>query len=210
MQNRTDIINTALQRCGAAGVNLAFQDTQDAAIAAAAYERVRKYVLSQYPWGFAQKYVALAKDVTAQPFGYESSFPLPGDCDQVIDVHSYVVDEEGHIGPARLFRQPIAKWEIVGRAIVTNAPTVALRYVSDEEHEMPEYFADVVAWRLAFEIAPYLQQGTNQAAAFMQMYQQALDDARAENDRQTHPEQVEDWKMSEHIRFMRSGLEERW
>ena len=97
MQNRTDIINAALQRCGAAGVNLAFQDSQEAVIAAAAYDRTRKLVLSQHPWSFAQRYVALAQDVTAQPFGYRYSFRIPGDCAMVIDIHPYELNEDGSI-----------------------------------------------------------------------------------------------------------------
>ena len=75
---------------------------------------------------------------------------------------------------------------------------------------MPEWFANAVAWRLAFEIAPYLQQGTNQAAFFLQMYQQALDEAKVENDAEINPERVPDWKESPHVHAMRTHLEERW
>ena len=72
MLNRTDIINMALRRCGAAGVNLGFQHAPDSAIAMAAFKRCYAYVLTQYPWSFAQRYLLLAQDNTIPVMGYRS------------------------------------------------------------------------------------------------------------------------------------------
>ena len=210
MQNRTEIINVALQRCGAAGINLAFQDTQEAAIATAAYERCRKLLLAQYRWGFAEKSIALAQGTDKPAFGYSYAFPLPGDCVQVVDVHPYEVDEDGTIIPPDMFRRRQAKWEIVGRSVHSNFPLLALRYVSGAETDMPESFANALAWRLAFEIAPYLQQGTNQAAQFMQLYEQALDEAKVDNDVQQRPETMPEWRGSRQIREQFGSLSGRW
>lgn len=210
MQNRTEVINMALQRCGASGINIAFQDTQEAAIATAAYDRCRKQVLAQHPWGFAQKSRTLAQDVDAPSFGYAHSFSLPGDCALIIDIHSYATDDEGTVIPADMFRRPEAKWEVVGRHVHSNFPLLALRYVSDEESGMPETFANALAWRLAFEIAPYLQQGTNQAQQFYQLYVQALDEAKVDNDIQQEPERMPDWRGSRQVREQFRSIEERW
>ena len=210
MQNRTTIINTALQRCGAAGINLAFEDTQEAAIATAAYERCRKLVLAQHPWSFAMKYETLARNVDKPAVGYAHSFALPADCLSVVSVHPYWTDEEGTVMPSDMFRQRQAKWEVVGRDVYSNLPLLALRYVSDAETEMPEEFANALAWRLAFEIAPYLQQGTNQAASFLQLYTQALDEAKVLNDVQERPEDVPDWRASKQVREQFRDIYERW
>lgn len=210
MQNRTDIINMALQRCGAAGINLAFEDSQEAAIAVAAYERSRKYVLSQYRWGFAQKSVALAQGADKPPFGYEYTFPLPGDCVQVVDIHPYATDGEGTIIPGDIFRHRQAKWDIEGRNVVSNFPLLVLRYISSDVEDMPEAFANALAWRLAFEIAPYLQQGTNQAQQFLQLYMQALDEAKVQDGIQERPEEMPDWRGSKQVREQFSSIYERW
>ena len=210
MQNKTMVINTALQRCGAAGINLAYENTQEAAIATSAYERCRKLVLAQYPWRFAMRYATLARNVDKPAVGYAYSFALPADYLSVVSVHPYCVDDEGTVMPADMFRQRQAKWEIVGRDVYSNFPLLALRYVSDAETEMPEEFANALAWRLAFEIAPYLQQGTNQAASFLQLYNQALDDAKVLNDVQQRPEEVPDWRVSKQVREQFRSIYERW
>lgn len=210
MQNRTDIINTALLRCGAAGVNIAFQDTQENAIAFAAYERCRKYLLSQHVWNFARKFTLLAQGTEKPAFGYRYSFPLPADCAQVCCARPYAVGEEGEILPQNAFAFPQAKWDVVGRNIVSNFPSLALDYVSTEETDMPEAFANALSWYLAMEIAPYLQQGVNRAEEFYQMFSAALDEAKVENDIEKKPEEVQAWKESPHILHQFSGAGERW
>lgn len=210
MQNRTDVINMALQRCGAAGINIAFEDTQEAAIAAGAYDRCRNYVLSQWKWRFATRSATLAQSADKPAFGYRYAFPLPGDCIEVIDVHPYAVDEEGTVIPRDMFRHHQAAWEIEGRDIVSNFPMLALRYVSNADGDMPEPFANVLAWRLAFEIAPYLQQGTNQATQFYQLYLQALDEAKVDDSVQQKPEKMPDWRASKQVREQFHSIYERW
>ena len=210
MQNKTEVINMALQRCGAAGINAAFQDTQEAAIAEASYEHCRTYVLSQYKWSFAMKYAPLALVVDAPEFGYANAFALPGDCVQVIDVHPYTVDEDGVIRSEGMFRHRPAKWEIVGRHVYSNFPLLAMRYVSNDDVSMPEAFANALAWRLAFEIAPYMQQGTNAAGQYYQLYEQALDQAKVDNDAQQNGERTPEWRKSPHIHRQFSSIEERW
>lgn len=217
MQNRTDIINMALQRCGAAGVNIAFQDTSEAAIAAAAYERCRRLVLSRYIWSFALRCVIPAREAQAPASGYRYGYALPADCIQVADVHPYCAGAEGageggsapDSPPPGLFREPPAEWAVVGRSLYCNEGGVALRYVSSQETPMPEAFASALAWRLAFEISPYLQQG-NQAQQFYQLYETALDEARVENDVQQNPQRPDGWKQSPHIRAQFGGQPERW
>ena len=210
MQNRTNIINMALQRCGAAGINLMFQDTQEAAIASAAYDHCRKIVLAQHTWSFAQKYIALAASVENPPFGYTHRFPLPGDCAQVVDIHPYMVDSNGAMLSGRMFQMPEARWEIVGRNVYSDYPLLALRYVSDDETPMPAPFADALAWRLAMEISPYLQQGPAQAANFLKLYEQALDEAKVLDDAQALPEPVPERVASGHIREQFRSHYERW
>lgn len=208
--NKTEIINMALQRCGAAGINIAYEDTQEAAIADAAYERCRKLVLAQHPWKFAKKYATLAKNVDAPVVGYKYSFSLPADCISVVSVHPYAVEEDGTLIPGDMFRQHQALWEIVGQDVYSNFPLLAVRYVSNVVTDMPEEFANALGWRLAFEFAPYLQQGTNAAQQYYQLYVQALDEAKVLNDVQQRPDDVPDWRASKQVRAQFRDVYERW
>ena len=189
MQNRTCVINAALMRCGAAGVNLAFQDTPAAQTADAAYQRCLDLCLSLYPWPFAVRLTRLAGNLQAPAFGWRYAYRLPGDCVRVVDVHGH--DERGSV-TSLAYRREGPPYEIVGQEIMTDSPSVALRYVSNDRNlSFPDAFADALTWRLCVEIAPYVEQGGN-VKAWFELFEQALDRAKAEADAQQNPGR-EDW-----------------
>lgn len=184
MQNRTTIINTALMRVGANGVNIAFQDTPAAQTAEAAYQRTLDLCLSLYPWPFAMRLARLAQNAEAPAFGYRHAYRLPGDCVRVVDVRFH--DDKGEV-PSFAYRHEGPHYEIVGQDIMTDAPAVSLRYVSNNKNmTFPETFADAVAWRLCVEIAQYVEQGGN-AQTWFELFEQALDRAKVEADAQQRP-----------------------
>lgn len=184
MQNRTTIINTALMRVGANGVNLSFQGTSAAQTAEAAYQRTLDLCLSLYPWPFAMRLVRLARNAESPAFGYRYSFKLPGDCVRVVDVRFH--DDEGEV-PSFAYRHEGPHYEVVGQDIMTDASAVALHYVSNSRNlKFPDAFADAMAWRLCIEIAQYVEQGGN-AQTWFELFEQALDRARVEADAQQRP-----------------------
>lgn len=185
MQNRTLIINTALMRMSANGVNLAFQDTPVAQAAEAAWSRCLNYCLSLYPWSFAVRYALLARGADAPAFGWRYAYPLPGDCVRVLDVRRH---DAGGIPSSLVRMQPGPRYEIAGRNIHTDAESLALRYVSNNSDiVLSELFADALAWRIAFEVAPYAAQGGANAQNCFQLFEQAVDRARTEEDAQAVP-----------------------
>lgn len=207
MQNKTDVINMALRRCGAAGVNAAFQDTRGAEESNAAWKHCYNLVLSAFAWSFAQKQALLAQSASKPVLGYAYAYQLPGDCVTVIDCHAYSVENDvaktGHV-----LEQSLPKWEIVGREIHSDAPGLALRYVSNADISMPESFANALAWRLAFEIAPYMQQASDNANSFYALYQTALDEAKAADREQQEPKELSMWEESKILKMRFSG--DRW
>lgn len=187
MQNKTSIINTALMRTGARGVNVAFQDSPAAQAASAAWQRCLNLCLSLYPWPFAVRCVRLAENAEPPAFGYRRAYALPGDCVRILDAHLH--DAEGNV-PSAAYAHEQPRYEIAGQNLVTDAAGVALRYVSNNEATaFPDAFADALAWRLAFEISPYLEQGGN-AQTWFELFEQALDRAKAEADAGQHPASV--------------------
>ena len=177
--NRTSIINTALMRVGAQGVTAAFQDAPAAQTAAAAYDRVLAYCLSLHPWSFAMRHAALARGTENPAPGWRRSWPLPADCLRVADVVSI-----GTFGERRI------PYNLAGDSLQTDADAVTIIYVSAESAGFPDAFADALAWRVALEIAPYVQQGGGNARDYLEMFERALDRAKVENDVQQRPERV--------------------
>lgn len=208
MQNRTDVINMALRRCGEAGVNAAFQDSQGAEVANAAWKHCYNLALSTFVWSFAQKQVLLARAPAAPVLGYKYAYPLPGDCVTVMDCHAYHVGEDGQAKTGHVLEQALPKWEIVGREIHSDASALALRYISNAEIAMPESFANALAWRLAFEIAPYLEQASDNAQSYFALYQTALDEAKAADREQQKPKEPSYWEESKILKMRFGG--ERW
>lgn len=208
MQNRTDVINMALRRCGAAGVNAAFQDSRDAEVANAAWKHCYNLVLSAFAWSFAQKQALLAQSASKPVLGYAYAYQLPGDCVTVMDCHAYHVGEDGKPKTGHVLEQALPKWEIVGREIHSDASALALRYVSNAEISMPESFANALAWRLAFEIAPYLEQASDNAQSYYALYQTALDEAKAADREQQKPKEPSYWEESKILKMRFGG--ERW
>lgn len=198
-QNRTSIINTALMRVGAQGVNLAFQDTPEAQVAEAAYDRSLEFCLSLYPWPFALRYAVLAQSADAPPFGYRYAYQLPGDCMRVLDVMRH--GEAGEV-PSWAYRHPGPRYSIIGQEIYTDADSLALRYVSnDREMAVSEAFADALAWKIAFEISQYVSHGAANAQNYFQLFEQRIDRAKVEADAQENPVR-EEWPSN--------FLKERW
>lgn len=177
---RTSIINTALMRAGAPGVTAGFQDSPDAQTAEGAYDRVLAYCLGLFPWSFALRRVLLAQGAEApgvDPVGgiHRYAYPLPADCLRVVNAHT----DGGRV----------AAWEILGRQLLCDAAPVSLTYVRAGVPSFPDAFADMVAWRLAFEISPYMEQG-GQARGYLEMFERALDRARVENDLESRPPRI--------------------
>lgn len=174
MPAKLDIINAALARAGARGVNFSASGSPGAQVADAAYARCRDYCLALYPWPFALRLMQAARAAEAPAFGARYAYTLPGDCVRVVEAVG-----EGGTAP---------RYAIVGNSLHTDAEAVNLRYVSNSRDvPMSEAFADALAWRLAFEISPYLEQGESSARNCFQLFEQALDRAKVDADAQDNP-----------------------
>lgn len=186
MSNRTTVINTALQRLGAQGGNLAFSGTPGEQLAEAAYGAALEYCLALYDWPFAVRLACLAREATPPAFGYRYAYTLPGDCLRILDLREH---HNGKLS-ASAWQCPSPPFRIVGRSIHSDAPALALRYVSSNRDMIFEpLFADALAWRLAFALVAYLPQGAVNASNFLQMFEAALDRAKLEADVQQNPVQ---------------------
>lgn len=182
MQNKTSVLNSALIRAGAKMGNAGFQGTPAMQVAESVYDKCRTLCLSLYPWSFALRRQRLALSAEAPQGPWPFAFALPSDSVRVV----------GAARPDPFTAQPgpAIRFEIVGDRLETDADGVLLTYVSGLVTTFPELFADMLAWRVAFEMAPYISQGGAQAEGYLQMFEQALDRAKVEDDAQAAPPAV--------------------
>lgn len=138
-----DICNLALDYIGEASAT-SIEDPKNAReeIMSRWYDHVRRTVLREYVWNFAQEYKTIARsgDGVAQ---YADAFELPNDL-----VRLNVVGEDPD--------NPITDFELTGRTLLCNVGTsVAIRYNRSvtEVDLMDELFINIFAIRLALKVA---------------------------------------------------------
>lgn len=171
--NRTEIINTALRRLGSAGVNLpdVTVSSPTGQLAEGAFQGVLEYCLALFPWDFATRYVRLPQVSTVPSFGYAHAYQLPADCVRVVDIRQNDSrDTLRHDCPA---------YELSGSILFTDAAPCLARYVSTEvQGKMPAQFANILAWRLAFEISAQTTQGAANSGDIYKLFLQSVDEAK--------------------------------
>lgn len=179
MQTKTSVLNSSLIRGGAKMGNAGFQGTPAMQVAESVYDKCRTLCLSLYPWSFALRRQRLALSAEAPQGPWPFAFALPSDSVRVV----------GAARPDPFTAQPgpAIRFEIVGDRLETDADGVLLTYVSGIVTTFPDLFADMLAWRVAFEITPYVSQGGASAKDYLQMFEQALDRAKVEDDAQEAP-----------------------
>ncbi|NBC18744.1 MAG: hypothetical protein GVY18_15680 [Bacteroidetes bacterium] len=161
MTDRTAVCNQALALLGQ-GLIASFEDeTQKAGQCRAFYDSSVDAVFECFPWPFAIKRKALAKD--ADYPGVWSAYKLPTDYRYFV---RNAVDRE-------------SDYLIEGRNLVTTARSVTLVYVSRvSEGLWPGQFTEVVAARLAANLAYPVTESNTKAANMYAAYKDRLRDAK--------------------------------
>ena len=198
MASVIDICNIALSRLGDEA-NISNIDPPEggdhAEQCARWYPLSRDKALAAFPWTFATRTVALAPLAT-KPIGHDYAFKIPNGCLKVIDafdptlvsVPKYDRSVYDYAQKASDFEWSI---ELVDgtRCVVTDAETVAIRYVMQQTDTTmyPPSFTDALCWLLASDLAGPCHTGATGiqlAEKCYQAYQTALEFAKQEDCRQ--------------------------
>ena len=161
-----DICNSALYKIGAQRINSLSDDTKAAKICNDQYDRLRKEVLRAHPWNFAISWIELGQTVnTPVSDDYENEFLLPSDVLRVLETDI----------------QDNLDWEIGynvdgNKVIFCNADTLKIKYIKDVTNttRFAPDFEEVLAFRLAADMAYSLVQSQSVQQAMFVYYQQAL------------------------------------
>jgi hypothetical protein len=173
MSSDIEICNIALSRIAVTSAITSFTErSKEAEQCRVFYAPLRDLVLQAFPWPFAESSVALA-DIGSPAPGWRYRYRYPANCLKVRDIV-----QPGWRGPLTADQEIPYKvgYDTGGRVIHTDQPEAVCRFtfrVEDSTFFDPQ-FADVLAWRLAMDLALPLsaRQELQQFAA--QQYQMAL------------------------------------
>lgn len=205
MASETTICNLALTRIGHALITSLTEGTTTADLCNLHYAISRDAVLRAHPWNFAIKRQVLAKDTTIPAFEFSSRFPLPVDCLKVLrtDLESSGISLSAVYGfPGIMgYASDALAYRIEGRALLSNESAVSIEYIAQitDTAQFDSLFADVLAQRLAAEIAPRLTDTATTTKAMWEIYTAKLTEARLNDAQEGSPREVLDtsaWLMA--------------
>ena len=172
MTSQVEIANTALERLGARPISSFSDGSKAARLASSAYDRVRLEVLRAHPWNCISARALLAESTEPPAFGYAHQYPLPADCERVLEVgDSDSTDFESRYS-----------WVVEGRMILTDegAP-LPVRYLKDDTdpQKYDSTLVSAIAERLAFELCEPITQSNTKKQAHWDAYQALLRTAKS-------------------------------
>ena len=179
--SKTQIVNLALQRIGVSKqvANVDTENSKEAMNAKTAYDDERDYVLRDFPWPFATKYVApglvAGSSTVAANLDWNYSYRYPSDAVYVRRILSALGRNDPDPPPFKVGRDD------QGRLIYTNQAEAQIEYtmrVTNPE-EFDPLFVSAFAWRLGWVLAPSLSRVEKIADHCLKMYAIELSKAQA-------------------------------
>jgi len=182
--SETEICNLALSRIGHKLITSLMEDSRAAELCNLHYARARNSLLRSYPWNFAIRRATLALSSTTPNHEYTYQHTLPTDCLKVIRTNW---EADGSVGTAVYgslndygYSIPPLPYRIEGRHLLCNEETVKIEYIAEvtDVAQFDELFVDVLAQRLAAEIALALTDNQALTKGMWDIYQAKLVEAR--------------------------------
>jgi len=173
----TSICNSALAKLGAKRIASLDEDSKEARLCKEQYSKLRNEVLRSHPWNFAIKRAALALDTASPAYGFDNYFVLPSDFLRILDTEylneKYKIENNGG-----------------NRRIATDAATINARYIAEVTTTalFSADFAEVLAWRIAADLAYAIVQSRGVAQDIFASYQWHLRNARSYDAQEGSPD----------------------
>jgi hypothetical protein len=170
------ICNSALLKIGADRINSINEPGKMAELCKEQYDKIRKELLRSHPWNFSKKRLEIAATINTPLFDWGYEHQLPVDCLRVLSI-----DAKGY------------DFKVEGRKIVSDSPTLKIFYISDvtDATLFDANFSEVLALKLAKDIAYSITQSSNMVQMLAQEYERALSQARSFNAQEGTPDKVD-------------------
>lgn len=162
------ICNSALAKVGQGPISSIDQETRAAQIIKSIWDLVQDEAMSAHPWNFAIKRDTLSPTATTPTYEFTYEYDIPNDCLRVLELETDVTT----IG---------VDWVVEGRKILSNDSSINIRYLyrNVDYNSWSPPFAEVMAWRIAQEIAYALTQSSEREKACSANYERTLALARS-------------------------------
>ena len=201
MRSLIHLYNTALAQLGGEQIPLnisPIEDDTNGAICQNLFPHVLEAALVAHNWGFARRRVilALAQEETPESLTYVFRYRLPEDCVRPVRI---VNRQRGAVSPDEVNRSP--EYVIEGLHILCNVEQAELLYVAriDEPTRWPAYFADVLMWKMAANLATAKNNDQKQKQMCEQMYEYALAKGCAIDRAAQNPQRpASPWQVARH------------
>lgn len=163
MASSIEITNIALLRIGANTINAFDEGTTEATIANAVWDTTRRAILRLHPWNCALKEAELAQSTGTPVARYKYIYQLPADFIRLIT------------------NRDDSDFKVQGRSIYTNKADCKILYIFDnvDTSSWDSSFVDLVADRLAYELAYPITKSTSLMQARAQVFADSLQKARS-------------------------------
>ena len=173
------ICNSALGKIGEPYIAALTDDTTAAKVCNEQYPKVRDELLTLHPWNFATTRVALAQTTTTPAFEFDYEYAMPADFLRLLDLEDntckYKIEGNAE-GSALVLRSDESSMKIRYVRRVTNTAL------------MTPIFKEVLAWRLAIEIAPIILQDNSQMTVLWEAYLKTFSDATTIDSQEDYPD----------------------
>lgn len=198
MASETDIANLALSRLGHTSITSLAQGNKAATACQLHYPICRDAVLRAHPWNFAIKRETLAQDSTTPNHEFTYRHTLPTDCLKVLRTNW----EADGISSTAVYGFPgmngynaeMAPYRIEGRFLLANESVVKIAYIAriEDAAQFDALFVDLLAQRLAAEIAPAITDTQSVAKSMWDIYTMKLAEARTTDAQEGTPIDIVD------------------
>ena len=180
MSNPVEICNVALGRINKPRINSLNDQTVEALTCRTFYDFCRQACLSDAPWNFASKFLALSL-LTETNTGWLYVYSYPGDCATAREIINPAADQSSYSDindqiPFEVGLSVTGNFNI----IMTNQIDAVLKYTADISNAgiFSASFSDALAWRLAAELCLPLRLDLQVAQAVRQAYSISVANAR--------------------------------
>jgi len=176
MATKIGTISNALLLIGDTPLNSLDEPGYRTQVCSNLYDNIYESELISHTWGFARKLQQLNLTTDVPVIGtWTKIYQCPTDLISIMRV------------------VPATDYEIYGDKIYSNAPSLTLDYYSRIDESMwPNYFAKLMEYALAKEIAIPLREDTQAAQLFYNLYKQVGQKARAVESKQRIQRAIQD------------------